>query len=158
MSDRGQELPDVIIFGNLITMLVPVYFDRHRSGYVVCIRHAYHAEIGPASGNHFGFTLQNLQAVLNQFCHSDCTQMSRSREQIPVDVMVERFGAERVEIQLVDQIQNCVRKFFLAIPDKLGQADFRLRPGRRAKIIREIQVNAIDRRQLFIGHNRQFWQ
>ena len=95
---------------------------------------------------------------MNQFRHRDRAQVSRGGEQISINMMIERFGAKRIQFQFVDQILERVRKFFFAIPDKLGQGSFRFRSGGRRKIIRKTKVNAIDLRHLFVRNSRQFRQ
>jgi hypothetical protein len=84
--------------------------------------------------------------------------VSSGRQQISVEVMVERLSAKRIQLQFVDQILDRIRKLFFVIPDKFAQRGFCFRSGRRGKIIRKTQMQAVDLRQLFLRHNRQFWQ
>jgi hypothetical protein len=93
-----------------------------------------------------------------QLRHGDRAQMSRGRQQLPVNMMIERFSAKSVQFKLVDQVLDRVRKFIFAIPDKLGEGCLRSGSGRRSEVIRKIEMNAVDFRQLLVRNSRQFGQ
>lgn len=157
MLNGGQEMPDMIILGYLAATLVAVHFGRHRSRYVAGIRRTRHPVIDARPSDHFRFTLHDQQAVVNQFSHCDCTQVSRGRKQIPVDMMIERLGAKGINFQLVDQILNRVRKFSFGIREKLGQRSLGPGSGCCAKIIREIKMNTVDLCHLRPSNSRESW-